>query len=220
MGLEGSVCVVTGGSRGIGRVAAQTWAKAGATVVILARRKGPLQETASALRAAGGKVHDLVADVSVEADCERVAAFLSDLCGRVDLLFNNAGVVHPVKPVLELEPSEFDRVLSTNLRGVYLMTRALLPLLEARPGSRVLNVTSGLKAAAGYGAYSVSKSALDALTRVMAVELSPRVTVNTFNPGWVRTDMAPDAPTAAETLAPRLLAIAEGRVEAGPGEEL
>ncbi|NUQ01448.1 MAG: SDR family oxidoreductase [Armatimonadetes bacterium] len=167
-----------------------------------------------------GPVHALVADVSASADVERVAGFLHDLAGRVDLLLNNAGVAPPRMPLHELPPEEFERVMGINLRGPWLMTRALVPLLRVKAG-QVINVTSGLKAAPSWGVYSLSKSGVDVLTRVMAEELKPLgIRVNAFNPGWVRTAMAPDAPEAVETVVPRLLELAGSGPDGPNGEEI
>lgn len=221
MSLGTKVCVITGGSSGIGLAAAEAWAGEGATVVLIARGAERLKAAAERVRAAGGEVHHLVADVSSEGDVARVADFLAAGLGRVDLLFNNAGVGHDHLPLHELPAAEFDRVLATNLRGAYLMTKALLPLLRMRPGAQVLNTTSGLKAAAGWGAYSISKSALDALTRVQAAELRPyAIRVNAFNPGWVRTALAPDAPDPVDKVVPRLLDLARQDGDGPTGEEI
>lgn len=221
MNLRGKVLVVTGASSGIGRAAALAWGRERATVVLVARRRELLREVGDAIVAAGGEAHPLCADVAFEPDVDRVRAFLDEVAGRVDLLFNCAGTSHPRWPLHELPVEEFDRVLATNLRGAYLMTRALVPLLSARPGSQVVNVTSPVKSTPNYGAYGVSKSALDALTRVMAQELAPLgIRVNSFNPGCVRTEMAPDAPESVDTVLPRLLELAREGEDGPTGVEI
>lgn len=221
MALRGKVCVVTGGSSGIGLATGRALATEGATVVLLARGRERLQRAAEALRGLAGQVHALVADVSASDDVERVACFLAELSGRADLLLNNAGVAPPQVPLHELPIEEYERVMRINLRGPWLMTRALVPLLSVRAGAQVINVTSGLKANPSWGVYSLSKSGIDVLTQVMAEELKPLgIRVNAFNPGWVRTAMAPDAPHAVETVLPRLLELARSGPEGPTGEEI
>lgn len=218
--LRAKVCVITGGSSGIGLAAARAWAAEGAAVVLLARGAGRLKQAADAIRAEGGEAHHVVADVGRAEDAERVACFVGELAGRVDVLFNNAGVLHEPKPLCELPIEVVDEVWCTNVRGILLMTRALLPLLSVRPGAQIINTTSGLKRAPRYGAYSVSKSAVDALTAVLAAELAPDIRVNAFNPGWVRTNMAPDAPDPVERVVPRLLELARMGADGPTGQEI
>ncbi len=221
MSLRTKVCVVTGGSSGIGLATARAWAGEQATVVLIARGEERLRQATDDVRAAGGEIHSIVGDVSAAADVDRIAAFVGDLAGRVDILLNNAGTIHQVMPLHELPVAEFDRVWQLNLRGAFLMTRAMVPLLRVRPGAQVINVTSGLKDTAGYGAYSLSKSALDAMTRVMATELAPLgIRVNAFNPGWVRTAMAPEAPNEVATVVPRMVELARQGLVGPTGEEI
>jgi NAD(P)-dependent dehydrogenase (short-subunit alcohol dehydrogenase family) len=216
MSLRGQVIVVTGAGSGLGRAAAAAWAAAHATVVLVGRRREWLRAVASEILAAGGEAHALPADLTSAADIERLRAFLDDVAGRVDLLFNGAGAAHPPTPLLELADETFDAVLAINLRAVWRLTRALVPLLAVRRGSQVLNLTSGLKAAPGYGAYSISKSALDSLSQILAAELAPLgIRVNTFNPGLAPTAMAPEAPVQIESLLPSLVELA-AQSESGP----
>lgn len=220
MVLQNKVVVVSGGSRGIGRAAAEVWSEQGAVVVIVARHQPTLEATARALRAAGGEVHALAGDVSRPADAERLRSFLADMAGRVDLLFNNAAITPPEGPLHELTPEQFTETVAINLTGPWLLTRALLDLLAVVPGSQVLNVTSGYKAQPGYGVYSITKTGIDSLTQVQAVELADRgIRVNTFNPGRVRTDMAPDAARPVDVVKPLLLEIARHGADGPTGQE-
>ena len=221
MSLRTKICVVTGGSSGIGLATARAWADEHATVILIARGEERLRQAVADIRSGGGEGHAVVGDITRIEDVERIAAFVGDLAGRVDLLLNNAGTNHPQMPLHEMSVAEFDRVLCLNLRGAFLMTRALVPLLRVRPGAQVINVTSGLKDAAGFGAYSISKSALDAMTRVLAAELGPLgVRVNAFDPGWVRTAMAPEAPADVETVVPRMLELARQGADGPNGQEI
>lgn len=221
MQLRTKVAVITGGSRGIGRAAAEVWSSNGAAVVLIARGQETLEATAKALRAGGAEVHHLAGDVSDEADVERIRAFLADIAGRVDILFNNAAIAPSKMPLHQLPPAEFDRAVAINLRGPYLMTRALVDLLAVRPGSQVLNATSGLKAGVDWGAYSITKCGIDAMTQVQAKELAPLgIRVNAFDPGWVKTDMAPDGPHDVESVKPRLLELALQGEDGPTGQEI
>ncbi len=221
MHLRTKIAVITGGSRGIGRAAAEVWTAHGASVVLIARGQEALEATAKALRATGAEVHHLAGDVSKPADVERIRAFLADIAGRVDILFNNAAIAPPRMALHELPPEEFDRALAINLRGPYLMTRALVDLLAIRPGSQVINTTSGLKAGVDWGAYSITKCGLDAMTKVQAKELASRgIRVNAFDPGWVKTAMAPDGPNDVESVKPRLLELASHGEDGPTGQEL
>jgi len=221
MQLRTKVAVITGGSRGIGRAAAEVWTAHGASVVLIARTQAELETTAKELRTNGAEVHHLTGDVSQEADVERIRAFLADIAGRVDILFNNAAIAPSKMPLHELPPDEFDRALAINLRGPYLMTRALVDLLAVRPGGQIINTTSGLKAGVDWGAYSITKCGIDAMTKVQAKELAPRgIRVNAFDPGWVKTAMAPDGPNDLESVKPRLLELATQSVDGPTGQEI
>ncbi len=134
----------------------------------------------------------LPADVSQP---DQVAAFVDNAVatfGRLDVLVNNAGVAHPEASLLELSLQEWDRVLAINLRGAYLVARAVIPHMVGQKRGSVINVSSGLgrDALTGWGAYGVSKWGLEGLMRYLALELKPsRVRVNSVSPGYVATKM-------------------------------
>jgi NAD(P)-dependent dehydrogenase (short-subunit alcohol dehydrogenase family) len=186
--LTGKVAIVTGGGRGIGRGIGERFASEGASVVLASRTGMELEEALADISAAGGEAAAVAADVSREADCERIVADARNRFGRIDILVNNAGIFGPVKPLEELTPSDFDDVLAVNLRGPFLLTRLVLPEMYGRGSGVILNISSiGAKLAYPWnGAYGTSKAGLLGLTRTVAAEAARRgVRVNAICPGPV-----------------------------------
>lgn len=190
--LTGRNALVTGANRGIGLEISRQLAAAGAFVWMVARDEAAGREAVAALAAEGHSVELRVADVSNEADVDRLAASLDR---PLHVLVNNAGIIDDGVPTWQEPVAEWDAVLAVNLRGPFLMCRALVPkLLEAGWG-RIVNVSSGMGAFddgldGGYPAYRVSKAGLNALTKNLAHELSTHpVRVNAMCPGWVQTRM-------------------------------
>ncbi|HEV8674844.1 MAG TPA: SDR family oxidoreductase [Methylomirabilota bacterium] len=190
--LSGKVALITGGGRGIGAAVAMAYARAGADLVLASRTDADLVAVANAARAAGATVHAVSADVAEAEQVERVVRSALKTFGRIDVLVNNAGVGHKEVPTWQLEPGDWDRTIAVNLRGPYLLARAVLPhLLDRRQGS-VINVSSicGSVPYANYGAYTASKFGLEGLTRVLAEETKRTgVRVNAVDPGLVATRM-------------------------------
>jgi len=186
--LKGKRAVVTGAGRGIGRAIALRFAREGAAVLVTSRTSAQVEAVRNEIRAAGGTAAGVAADVSRDADCERILRAAIDAFGGVDILVNNAGIFGPVKPVEEITPAEWDEVLAVNLRGPFLMTRRLLPHMYERGSGTILNIASvAAKAALQWNApYAASKAALAALTRTLAAEGARRgVRVNAISPGPV-----------------------------------
>jgi len=210
--LEGKVALVTGASRGIGRVIAETLAEAGATVVLGARDAARLSECVSAIEARGGRAEAVTLDVATKASVEAAIGVLLAKHGRLDVLVNNAGITRD-NLLLRMKTEEWDAVLATNLTGAFLCTQlALKPMLKQK-GGRIVNVTSvvGLTGNAGQANYAASKAGLVGFTKSVAREVASRgITVNAVAPGFIETDM-----TAAMTEKAReavVSAIPLGRV--------
>jgi NAD(P)-dependent dehydrogenase (short-subunit alcohol dehydrogenase family) len=192
--IRGKVALVTGGSRGIGLMIADGYVEAGARVYVSSRKAAACDEVAAALSKKGTCV-SLPADCGTEAGCRSLAAALAEREPALHILVNNAGANWGA-PLEEYPDSAWDKVLALNLKAVFHLTRACLPLLEkaVAPGdpARVINIGSidGLQAPMlETYAYSSSKAAVHHLTRVLAHRFAPRITVNAVAPGPFESKM-------------------------------
>ena len=212
--LTGQVAVITGGGRGIGRAIALKFAGEGAAVVVAARTKSEIEAVAKEIGDAGGRATAVPADVAEEKHCEHLIRASEAQFGRVDILVNNAGEYGPVKPVEEINPAEWDRVIAVHLRGSYLLTRLALPGMYARGSGVILNISSlSAKSAFAWGSpYAAAKAGMLGLTRVTAAEAARKgVRVNAICPGPVtETKMSKDL---GQTLAERLGVSAEDQLD-------
>jgi 2-deoxy-D-gluconate 3-dehydrogenase len=189
--LEGKVALVTGASRGIGRAVALALAHAGADVALGARTARDLKLVADEIADLGRRSLPVSLDVTDSRSVDEVVSTVVDGLGGLDVLVNNAGIVHS-RPVLETSDDDWDRVLTTNLRGVFLTSRAAGHILTAQGSGKVINMASnfGVMAMPDHGAYCASKAGILALTRVLALEWAPfNVQVNAIAPGYVATDL-------------------------------
>jgi NAD(P)-dependent dehydrogenase (short-subunit alcohol dehydrogenase family) len=183
-GLKDRVVIITGGTSGIGRAAARSFAERGAKVLITGRRSAPLRQ------AAGDHPHiaGITADVSVPADAARTINETLNVWGRVDILVNNAGA-GAILPLADAKAEQIAGIFAVNVIGPSLLAAAALPYLAASKGS-IVNISStfGQKPAAGLSHYAASKAALDHLTRCWALELAPQgVRVNAVAAGPTET---------------------------------
>jgi 3-hydroxybutyrate dehydrogenase len=186
--LQAKVAVITGGGRGIGRAMALRFAGEGAAVVVAARTKTEIEGVAKEVRDAGGRAAAVAADVADEKQCENLIRAAAAEFGSVDILVNNAGHYGPVRPVEEIMPAEWDRVVAVHLRGAYLLTRLVLPAMYARGSGTILNISSlSAKSAFAWGSpYAAAKAGMLGLTRVVAAEAARKgVRVNAICPGPV-----------------------------------
>ena len=190
--LDGRRALVTGGSRGLGRVMAQALAEAGADVAITSRSAETAAEAAAAIADATGRtVRGYTADVQVSQDITRLADELESAFGPVDILVNNAGI-NVRGPSDQLAEADWDAVIDTNLKGPFLCARTFGPLMAARGWGRVINLGSILSVIGlpGRAPYAASKAGIVNLTRVLALEWAERgVTVNAICPGPFGTEM-------------------------------
>lgn len=189
--LQGKVAIVTGAGRGLGRAIAQALNEAGASVVVASRTGSELDSFVSEAEHAGRRALAVPTDVTDGSAVETLVSRTLEVFGCVDILVNNSGIVASM-PLLEQEPAEWDRVLATNLRSVYLVTRSVGRHLVAQHSGKVINIASnfGLMGVANHAAYSASKAGIIAFTRCMAVEWARHnVQVNALAPGYFATDL-------------------------------
>lgn len=191
--LEGKVAIVTGAGTGIGEASARAFAREGAAVVLVGRREQPLRANVEAIEREGGTALAIPADVSSAIDADRIVSDTIARFGRLDCLFNNAGIQGGGGPIIDMEEAAFDELLTINLKGPWLMIRAALRMMiPAGQGGAIVNTSSFLSTAAtvGTSGYSASKAGLDAMIRAVALEAGPHgIRVNNVNPGVIDTPM-------------------------------
>jgi len=196
MKLEGKVAIVTGAGQGIGEAAAHRMAQEGATLIVSDINAATGEAVAEAIRAAGGEAHFVACDVADRDSVKALIEAADRLCGRLDVLHNNAGV-HETNftdkaQSHELDEEVWDRVVGINLKGTWMCSKYAAPLLARSGGGAIVNAAS-IGGLVGYpmgGAYGPSKAGVVQLTRVMAIELAPAGTrVNCYAPGNTDTPM-------------------------------
>jgi NAD(P)-dependent dehydrogenase (short-subunit alcohol dehydrogenase family) len=190
--LSGKVAFITGGSRGIGQAIAAAYVRAGAAVFICGRNR---DDVAAALRDIvrdGGAADGAAGDIAVAQEAQRLVDEASARFGPIDVVVNNASILGPRVPLATYPIEIWEKVVSVNLTGVFLVTRAVLPAMIARQSGSIINVTSGVArhGKARWGAYAVSKAGVENFTQVLADELrDSQIRVNAVNPGPTRTPM-------------------------------
>jgi NAD(P)-dependent dehydrogenase (short-subunit alcohol dehydrogenase family) len=194
--LAGKTALVTGASKGIGKAIALAFGAAGANVVATARTASEIDDVTNAVEASGSKALGVIADLGVESDIANLANAAEKEFGGVDILVNNAAIIHPRIPITELDPQLWRDVLNVNLTGAFLITQKLLPGMIERRHGKIINISSigGRKGGAGRGAYRVTKSGLISLTETLAAELYEHgINVNAICPGGTDTEGYRDA---------------------------
>ncbi len=189
--LDGRVAVVTGASKGLGRQMAESLAEAGATVALVARSGDLLQEVKSGILARGGNAHSFVGDVSKESDVTAIAHEIRHQAGVPDILINNAGT-NIRRPLHEFKLEEWREVMSVNVDGPFLCSRAFIPGMIERKFGRIISIASTMAHVSlpQRAAYSASKCAVLGMTRAMALDLAPyNITANAISPGPFPTEI-------------------------------
>jgi 3-oxoacyl-[acyl-carrier protein] reductase len=189
--LDGKIAIITGGGSGIGRGLALALAEEGARVVVCGRRASKLDETVQAVGKQGGEALAIQANIAVEQDVDRVVSTTLQKYGQIDILINNAGVYAGAE-VHRLEPATWDEIMAINLRGPYLVTRAVIPHMRLRRSGQIVNISSesGIGYEDGDGAYGTSKHALNAFAEYVQRENQEyNIRVNSICPGMVVTEM-------------------------------
>ncbi len=207
--LTGKTAIVTGAGNGIGRAIATTFAAAGAAVMCLDLDAGAAEETARRIEKAAGRALARCCDVSLESDTHAAAEAAQKAFGNIHVLVNAAATDDPNGSVLNISPADWNRVLSVNVTGAYLMSRAVLPSMMAAGGGSIIHIASqlGRVAAPARAAYCTSKGAIIQLAKAMAADhAAQNIRVNALSPGAVET----------RRLVKRFGDMATARRESGP----
>ncbi len=194
--LQGRIALVTGASRGIGAAVAKRYAAEGAHVILVARTVGGLEETDDAIRAAGGAATLVPLDLAEGAKIDELGGVLYQRFGKLDILVGNAGTLGVLTPDTSFDPPVWETVIGLNLPATGRLLRRMVALLRRPAAGRAIFVTSGAARGATpfWGAYSVSKAALEMLVRTYAAEVAAfGVKANLIDPGVVRTAMRAQA---------------------------
>jgi NAD(P)-dependent dehydrogenase (short-subunit alcohol dehydrogenase family) len=223
MKLKGQVCLITGAGRGIGKAVALAFAREGASLALCARTGREVEQTVEEICSLKVECAGWICDVSLE---ESVGAFVTAAYkrfGRIDVLVNNAGVMTRPAPLIELDIKKWDYTIAVNLRGPFLVTRAVLPLMMKQKRGSIINVSSmiGRGAYANFAAYAASKWGLEGLTATLAAETrSHNVRVNSVEPGYVATKLTGYHGSKAESVTDVFVYLASDESEGVTGKML
>jgi NAD(P)-dependent dehydrogenase (short-subunit alcohol dehydrogenase family) len=191
MPLSGKVALITGGASGIGRATALLFAREGAAVALADLNADGGQRVVDQISKSGGRAFFEPADVTRSADCQRLIERAIREFGRIDILFNNAGIIRRAT-VLDLSEDDWDRVMAVNVKSIYLLSREVIPHMQKAGGGTIINTASGwgLTGGAKAAVYCASKGAVVLLTKAMAVDHGPqKIRVNCICPGDTDTGM-------------------------------
>ncbi len=231
MQLSGKITLVTGAGAGLGRAVTLRYAAEGAEVVAVSLYRHELDEVRRAAGEHANLITSVVSDVGDAAAVDAVARLVLERFGRIDVLFNNAGIII-VKPIEETTVEEWDRLMATNLRGPFLYCRAFVPAMKARRDGVILNMSSGsgIKGFVGESGYCPSKHGIEGLTKTLALELEPyNIRVISLTPGvLINTPMSESHYTEDQrkewqdpaVLAPAFVYLAQERNPAFSGRRL
>ncbi|MGZ8483691.1 MAG: SDR family NAD(P)-dependent oxidoreductase [Candidatus Binatia bacterium] len=229
--LLGKVALITGGSRGIGRAIAAAYADQGARVFICGRNPEDVNRAVAEIRQSGGEIDGAAGDVGNAADVRRIVAAAVAKYSSIDVLINNASILGLRVAIADYSIAEWNEVLRINLTGLFLVTREVLPVMLARRGGSIINLTSGVGrlGKARWGAYAVSKAGLEGFTQVLADEVKAAgIRVNSVNPAATRTRMRaaaypeedPATLPTAESILPIFIYLASDESQRVTGQAL
>lgn len=194
---EARVAIVTGAGQGIGKAIAMSFHKKGACLAIVDLNPDIAEKTASEINAAGGRAFAFQADVSRVDDIKKMVEAVIAAFGRIDILINNAGILHKT-PIEDITEDEWDRIMAINLKSVFFVTQQALPYMKERGYGRIVNISSLAGRMGGYAngvAYSASKAGIIGLSRAFATRLAQfGITVNAVAPGTTETDLIKQLP--------------------------
>lgn len=196
MRLNGKVAIITGSGRGLGKEAALLFAEEGAKVVVCDINKEAADEVASAINGNGGEAMAARVDVTDVASIQTMADAVMQRFGKIDVLVNNAGITADAQ-LVKMTDDQWDRVINVNLKGVYLCSKAIAPLMIAKGSGRIINTSSvvGVYGNFGQSNYVATKAGVIGMTKVWAKELGRKgITVNAVAPGFTMTEMMATVP--------------------------
>ena len=194
MRLKGRVAIITGGAKGLGRAFALKLAEEGARVMVVTRKDmANLEKTVQQIKDLGGEAALFQADVARETDMLNMAEEINKAFGRIDILINNAAIYDGIKrkPFHEIDPDEWDLVMTVNVKGAFLAARAVFPYMKAQGYGKIVNLSSEVffTGSHGFAHYVASKGGIVGLTRALAVELGPHnICINCVAPGFTDTE--------------------------------
>lgn len=194
MRLKGRVAIVTGGAKGLGRAFAVRLAQEGANIMVVTRKDmDNLQETVRQIQDLGGKARLFQADVARESDTRAMAKAAVDAFGKIDILVNNAAIYDGIqrKPFYEIDLDDWDLVMTVNVKGAFLSTRAVFPYMKEQGYGKIVNLASEVffTGSHGFAHYVASKGGIIGLTRALAIELGPyNICINCVAPGFTDTE--------------------------------
>lgn len=192
MKLFNKIALITGSGSGIGRASAILFSKEGAKISVVDMDQKSGQETIELIKQKGGNAIFIRADVSKASDVEIMIKTTVDIYGRLDILFNNAGIPMSFTPVEDVKEGLWDRIMDVNVKGIFLGCKYAVPIMKKQEGGVIINTASisGVRPRPGLSAYSASKGAVITLTKALAIELAPyKIRVNCINPVATETPM-------------------------------
>jgi dehydrogenase/reductase SDR family member 4 len=193
LSLEGKVALVTGGSRGIGKEIALTFADAGADVAISGRKLQDLEKVAEEVKKLGKKCLPVSAHARKVEELKRLVDQVMETFGRIDILVNNAATNPAMGPIVGTEEKIYDHIMETNLKGYFMMSKFAGAIMVKQKSGNIINISSagGVSPAEGLGPYCISKAGINMLTKALALELGPyNIRVNAIAPRIVKTSFS------------------------------